>query len=164
MFSDGLEEDEYQDVDEQAIEKELMEEGIIPKPDKDESDGASSAAGATGAASEQDNLPHDFISDFLNQDDDQAESAQAILNLKRGRADLVAINTKGGPSYIFEFKYHRDSNARKETKYKVCRILWERAEKQIDFYVTDDRLSKLPNLHKYIVMYAYGKMIVKEKV
>ena len=163
VFSDGLEEDEYQDVDEQAVEKELIEEGIIPKPEKNENNDTSSAAGATDEASEQDNLHHDFTIDFLNQDDDQAdESAQAALKLKRGRADLVAINTKGGPSYIFEFKYHRDSNARKETKYKVCRILLERAQKQLAFYVTDDRLSKLPDFHKYVVIYAYGDLYIKE--
>ena len=151
VFSDGLEEDEYQDVDEQAIEKELMEEGIIPKPDKDESAEATSAAEAVKA-------PLGFRDRFRQQEERQS----ARLNLKKGRADLVAINTKGGPSYVFEFKYHRDSNARRETKDRVCDILWRRAEKQIGFYVTDDRLKRLPDLHKYIIMYAYGELYVQE--
>ena len=151
VFSDGLEEDEYQDVDEQAIEKELMEEGVIPKPDKNENVEATSAAEAAKA-------PMGFRDRFRQQKERQS----ARLNLKKGRADLVAINTKGGPSYIFEFKYHRDSNARCETKDRVCDILWRRAEKQLAFYITDDRLSKLPDLHKYVVMYAYGELYIQE--
>ena len=151
VFSDGLEEDEYQDVDEKAIEKELMEEGVIPKPDKNENVEATSAAEAAKA-------PMGFRDRFRQQKERQS----ARLNLKKGRADLVAINTKGGPSYIFEFKYHRDSNARCETKDRVCDILWRRAEKQLAFYITDDRLSKLPDLHKYVVMYAYGELYIQE--
>ena len=151
VFSDGLEEDEYQDVDEQAIEKELMEEGVIPKPDKNENAEATSAAKAAKA-------PLGFRDRFRQQKERQS----ARLNLKKGRADLVAINTKGGPSYIFEFKYHKNSNARCETKDRVCDILWKRAEKQLAFYITDDRLSKLPDLHKYVVMYAYGELYIQE--
>ena len=151
VFSDGLEEDEYQDVDEQAIEKELMEEGVIPKPDKNENAEATSAAKAVKA-------PLGFRDRFRQQKERQS----ARLNLKKGRADLVAINTKGGPSYIFEFKYHKNSNARCETKDRVCDILWKRAEKQLAFYITDDRLSKLPDLHKYVVMYAYGELYIQE--
>ena len=151
VFSDGLEEDEYQDVDEQAIEKELMEEGVIPKPDKNENAEATSAAEAAKA-------PLGFRDRFRQQKERQS----ARLNLKKGRADLVAINTKGGPSYIFEFKYHKNSNARCETKDRVCDILWKRAEKQLAFYITDDRLSKLPDLHKYVVMYAYGELYIQE--
>ena len=151
VFSDGLEEDEYQDVDEQAIEKELMEEGVIPKPDKNENAEATSAAEAAKA-------PLGFRDRFRQQKERQS----ARLNLKRGRADLLAINTKGGPSYIFEFKYHKNSNARRETMDRVCDILWKRAEKQLAFYVTDDRLSKIPDLHKYVVMYAYGELYIQE--
>ena len=156
VFSDGLEDDEYQDVDEKAVEKQLMEEGIIPKSEKDECDD-SPAVATSEVVPEQDNFPYDFIRDFLDQDDDQV-----ALNPKKGYADLVAINAKGGPNYIFEFKYHKGSSVCSETMDRVRDILWRRAEKQLEFYVTDDRLSKLPNLHRYIVVYAYGKLLVRE--
>ena len=69
VFSDGLEDDEYQDVDEKAVEKQLMEEGIIPKSEKDECDD-SPAVATSEVVPEQDNFPYDFIRDFLNQDID----------------------------------------------------------------------------------------------
>ena len=86
----------------------------------------------------------------------------AVIDSIKGRADLVAINSMNGRSYIFELKNRRNSVARKETKGRVWKILFERAVRQLNFYVTDDRLSKLRDLHKYVIMYAYGEFFFTE--
>ncbi len=85
------------------------------------------------------------------------------INTRRGRADLVAINTNTkGPSYIFEFKYKRNTRSLETTKLKVMKTLYERAVKQLNFYVTDDNLRKVPSLHRYVIMFVYGKFLIKE--
>ncbi|MBQ3682412.1 MAG: hypothetical protein II922_04950 [Succinimonas sp.] len=44
------------------------------------------------------------------------------LDTLRGRADLVAINTNPqGPSYIFEFKYRRNTKSRDVTIMRVTK-------------------------------------------
>ncbi|WP_406037593.1 AAA family ATPase, partial [Succinimonas sp.] len=55
------------------------------------------------------------------------------INTRRGRADLVAINTNPqGPSYIFEFKYKRNTRTSEMTKDKVREALYNRAVKQLN--------------------------------
>ena len=79
------------------------------------------------------------------------------------KADLVAINKSAGkPSYIFEFKYKRNENSSDETKAKVRAKLLKDAYDQLNFYVTDDRLKKISNLHKYVIMYSYGEFLLQE--
>ena len=79
------------------------------------------------------------------------------------KADLVAINKRlGKPSYIFEFKYKRNENSNDETKAKVRAKLLKDACDQLNFYVTDDRLKKISNLHKYVIMYSYGEFLLQE--
>ncbi len=85
------------------------------------------------------------------------------INTRGGRADLVAINTNPqGPSYIFEFKYKRNSNASEIVKDKVREALYNRAVKQLNFYVADDYLKTVPDLHKYVIMYTYGEFFIEE--
>jgi hypothetical protein len=75
----------------------------------------------------------------------------------------VAINTNPqGPSYIFEFKYRRNTKSRDVTIMRVTKTLYERAVKQLNFYVTDDRLSQVPDLRRYVIMYVYGRFIIRE--
>ena len=150
VFEDGLNESEYQDVDENAVEKELRDSGVISEPETPEK------APAEAAADLPDKAPGRFRSRFRKL------PKAAVIDSRKGRADLVAINSGNGPSYIFEFKYQRDSGAREETKERVCEILYERAVRQLNFYVTDDRLSKLPDLHKYVIMFAYGEFFIEE--
>ena len=104
VFEDGLNESEYQDVDENAVEKELRDSGVISEPETPEKTPAEAAA----------DLP------------DKAPG--------RFRSRLE----------------------------RVCEILYERAVRQLNFYVTDDRLSKLPDLHKYVIMFAYGEFFIEE--
>ncbi len=85
-----------------------------------------------------------------------------IISLKRGRADLVALNQKNGPSYIFEFKYEKDRNASENTKLKKRAELLEQAKKQLDFYVTDDELKQIRDLHRYVIMYTFGEFMISE--
>uniref|UniRef100_UPI00386613AA PD-(D/E)XK nuclease domain-containing protein n=1 Tax=Succinimonas sp. TaxID=1936151 RepID=UPI00386613AA len=85
------------------------------------------------------------------------------LNTLRGRADLVAINTNPrGPSYIFEFKYKRNARTSEMTKDKVREALYNRAVKQLNFYVADDYLKTVPDLRKYVIMYTYGEFFIEE--
>ncbi len=44
------------------------------------------------------------------------------------------------------------------------KTLYERAVKQLNFYVTDDNLRKVPSLHRYVIMFVYGKFLIKEVV
>ena len=74
----------------------------------------------------------------------------------------MAINKGKGPSYIFEFKYKRNSKAREMTRVRVIKTLYERAVKQLNFYVSDDALSKISDLRRYVIMYVYGRFIIKE--
>ena len=81
---------------------------------------------------------------------------------KHKRADLVAINKEGGPSYLFEFKYQRNENSSLETKEKVRAKLLNDAKEQIKFYQTDDKLKTIKDLHKYVIMYTYDELTVEE--
>ena len=143
VFEDGLSEEEYLDVPDD--EPDTVNEGSgVPDPEK--SPGDSEEAGEF----------EEFVKSFTMPGDDD-------LDTQRGRADLVAINTNPkGPSYIFEFKYKRNTKARDATKMRVARTLYERAVKQLNFYVTDDRLSGVPDLHRYVIMYVYGRFIIRE--
>ncbi|MBQ8478584.1 MAG: AAA family ATPase [Succinivibrio sp.] len=81
---------------------------------------------------------------------------------KHKRADLVAINKEGGPSYLFEFKYQRNENSSLDTKEKVRAKLLNDAKEQIKFYQTDDKLKTIKDLHKYVIMYTYDELTVQE--
>lgn len=88
-----------------------------------------------------------------------------MLSVRPGRADLVALNRKDGPSYIFEFKYKRETRSGDETKESVRSELFNDAREQLDFYVTDDNLKQLyeaGKLHKYVIMYTYGEFFVQQ--
>ena len=78
------------------------------------------------------------------------------------RADLVAINKEGGPSYLFEFKYQRNENSSLDTKEKVRAKLLTDAKEQIKFYQTDDKLKTIKDLHKYVIMYTYDELTLEE--
>ena len=39
---------------------------------------------------------------------------------------------------------------------------YERMVKQLNFSVTDDRLSQVPDLRRYVIMYVYGRFIIRE--
>ena len=92
-----------------------------------------------------------------------AGSSGYVINTRAGRADLVAENIRGsGPSYIFEVKYAQDVPAREETKTRVREKLFRAATEQLDFYVTDDTLKALPDLHRYLVMLTYGELSIRE--
>ena len=93
---------------------------------------------------------------------EQGTDMMRIISLKRGRADLVALNQKNGPSYIFEFKYEKDRNASENTKLKKRAELLEQAKKQLDFYVTDDELKQIRDLHRYVIMYTFGEFMISE--
>ena len=90
------------------------------------------------------------------------ESRDRAANIKKGRADLVALNTGTGPSYIFEFKYKRNTRTSEMTKDKVREALYNRAVKQLNFYVADDYLKTVPDLRKYVIMYTYGEFFIEE--
>ena len=81
---------------------------------------------------------------------------------KHKRADLVAINKEGGPSYLFEFKYQRNENSSLDTKEKARAKLLRDAKEQIKFYQTDDKLKTIKDLHKYVIMYTYDELTVEE--
>ena len=144
VFEDGLNEDEYCDVPEDEPEDKPSltadSDGVSPEDSED-----------LKAAQELKEL---FGTEVLNP----AVSPDTL----RGRADLVAINKGKGPSYIFEFKYKRNSKAREKTRVRVIKTLYERAVKQLNFYVSDDALSKVSDLRRYVIMYVYGRFIIKE--
>ncbi len=163
VLSDGLEESEYADIDEAEVEHELISTGIIEEPSEHRtvsvkgSDGSPADGRGSTAGRSSPKGSGGFRKSFL----DRAETRKAI-SVRRGRADLVALNRGTGPSYLFEFKYQRDSNAREETKDRVCELLYSRAVRQLNFYVTDDRLSQIRDLHRYVIMYAYGEFFIGE--
>ncbi len=149
VFEDGLAEEEYLDVPEDEPEDQHNDtpENTAPAPDTDESPEEAQA--------------RKEIEEFLNS----GLTPDASIDTIRGRADLVAINTNTkGPSYIFEFKYKRNTRSLETTKLKVMKTLYERAVKQLNFYVTDDNLRKVPSLHRYVIMFVYGKFLIKEVV
>ena len=80
------------------------------------------------------------------------------------RADLVILNRhRDSPSFLIEFKYIREKavhseSARKRNISKVKRT----AREQLTEYMTDDRLKETPNLHKYIIVYAYNELFVEQ--
>ena len=105
------------------------------------------------------------MTDTPDDDDDGQDEDDDFLSVstRAGRADLVVLNLTGkGPSYIFEFKYVRDTSSKDETKEKVREDLLEQARKQLEFYVTDDDLRVTPDLHRYILMYTYGEFFLQE--
>jgi hypothetical protein len=143
VFADGLAEEEYEDVPDDESDTKNKGSGE-PVPEKSPED--------VEAAREFE----EFIKGSLTP-------GAKDLNTHRGRADLVAINTNPrGPSYIFEFKYRRNTKSRDVTIMRVTKTLYERAVKQLNFYVTDDRLSKVSNLRRYVIMYVYGRFIIRE--
>jgi hypothetical protein len=48
------------------------------------------------------------------------------------------------------------------TKAKVRETLYNRAVKQLNFYVADDYLKTVPDLRKYVIMYTYGEFFIEE--
>ena len=104
----------------------------------------------------------DYDDDSQDECGDEGEDFLSV-STRTGRADLVAFNVTGkGPSYIFEFKYVRDTSSKDETKEKMRADLREQARKQLDFYVTDDDLRVTPDLHRYVLMYTYGEFFMQE--
>ncbi len=143
VFADGLSEEEYEDAldDESSAMDEGSHEPLQEKSPED-----------LEAAREFE----EFVKSSMMPGDDD-------IDTHRGRADLVAINTNPkGPSYIFEFKYQRNTKSRDATKMRVTKTLYERAVKQLNFYVADDRLSKIPDLCRYVIMYVYGRFVIRE--
>lgn len=145
VFDDGLDEDEYgdpvSDVPELVNLEDEVQNQCISEDDAEEVRAAR------------------MLDEMFNA----GTGAKAgIIDTTRGRADLVARNTGNGPSYIFEFKYRRNTRSRETTKLKVIRTLYERAVKQLNFYVRDDTIRTIPDLHKYVIMYAYGRFFIKE--
>ena len=145
VFEDGLDEDEYEDPVSDAPENEST----------------------PGTAQDQD-LSEEELEDaraariLEEMFGGSAGTKTALLDTTRGRADLLATNTGKGPSYIFEFKYRRNGRVRETTRLKVVRTLYERAVKQLNFYVRDDKIRAIPDLHKYVIMYAYGRFYIRE--
>ncbi len=143
VFADGLTEDEYEDVLDDEFD--AIDEGSPdPAPEKSPEDAE--------AAREFE----EFVKSSMMPGDND-------INSHKGRADLVAINTyPEDPSYIFEFKYKRNSNASEIAKDKVREALYNRAVKQLNFYVADDYLKTVPDLRKYVIMYTYGEFFIEE--
>ncbi|MEE3423767.1 MAG: AAA family ATPase, partial [Succinimonas sp.] len=143
VFADGLAEEEYEDVPDDESDTKNKGSGD-PVPEKSPEDAE--------AAREFEEFVKGSLMPGAND-----------LDTLRGRADLVAINTNPrGPSYIFEFKYRRNTKSRDVTVMRVTKTLYERAVKQLNFYVTDDRLSQVPDLRRYVIMYVYGRFIIRE--
>ncbi|MBQ8707494.1 MAG: hypothetical protein IJ523_05355 [Succinivibrionaceae bacterium] len=145
VFEDGLDEDEYIDPDPDALERENSAEEVQNRTLSEEENEEARAGRLLG-----------------EMFDDAAGGKTRIIDTSRGRADLLARNTGTGPSYIFEFKYRRNGRSREVTKLKVVRTLYERAVKQLNFYVRDDRIRTIGDLHKYVVIYAYGRFYIRE--
>ena len=106
----------------------------------------------------------DYDDDGQDEDDDfLSVSTRTGRTGRAGRTDLVAFNVTGkGPSYIFEFRYVRDTSSKDKTKEKVRADLLEQARKHLEFYVTDDNLRVIPDLHRYVLMYTYGEFFLRE--
>ena len=97
--------------------------------------------------------------------DTAANEGDLILaaDTKKGRADLVAENKDPrGPSYLMEFKYKRNARVSQKTEIAEREKLLAEARRQLLFYVTDDHLKTIPNLHKYAILYVYGKFYLQE--
>ena len=148
VFADGLEEHEYLEVNEADFEEDREKEECSEKEASDQE------KARTPASPKKEPV---FVSRFSRP---QKPKAPSTL---RGRADLVAINTNPkGPSYIFEFKYKRSTRTSEVTKDKVREALYNRAVKQLNFYVADDYLKTVPDLRKYVIMYTYGEFFIEE--
>ena len=144
VFEDGLEEDEYED------------------PVSDAPEDASTPDVTNQSLSEEEREDARAARILEEMFGGSAGTKTALLDTTRGRADLLATNTGKGPSYIFEFKYRRNGRVRETTRLKVVRTLYERAVKQLNFYVRDDKIRAIPDLHKYVIMYAYGRFYIRE--
>ncbi|MGN1394032.1 MAG: AAA family ATPase [Succinivibrionaceae bacterium] len=84
--------------------------------------------------------------------------------LTNEKADLVIINDhKQKPSFLIEFKYHRETAVHKDTtKEKTVEALKTATKLQLEQYAQDDRLKTIQNLHKYIIIYAFGELMYEE--
>jgi hypothetical protein len=143
VFEDGLTEEEYEDVPDDESDTKNKGSGD-PVPEKSPEDAE--------AAREFE----EFVKSSMMPGDND-------INSHKGRADLIAINTNPkGPSYIFEFKYKRNTRTSEMTKDKVREALYNRAVKQLNFYVADDYLKTVPDLRKYVIMYTYGEFFIEE--
>ena len=82
----------------------------------------------------------------------------------RDRADLVILNSnEQRPSYLIEFKYRRETAEHDAaTKARNIAAAKQEAREQLAKYLTDDRLKETPNLHKFIIVYAYGELVWEE--
>jgi hypothetical protein len=148
VFADGLEENEYLEVNEADFENDSEKEECREKEDGDNENAG------TRASPKKEPV---FVGRFSRSQKNKAPDT------RRGRADLVAINTNPmGPSYIFEFKYKRNTRTSEMTKDKVREALYNRAVKQLNFYVADDYLKTVPDLRKYVIMYTYGEFFIEE--
>ena len=77
------------------------------------------------------------------------------------RADLVVFNEyRNRPSFLIEFKFLRETAEHKDaTREKNIEEQKREAREQIRKYMNDDRLKITPNLQKYIIIYAYDRLI-----
>ena len=155
VFADGLEETEYLEVNEADFKEDReKEEDRKKEEDSEKEDGGDKEKAGTPASPKKEPV---FVSRFSRPQKSKAPDT------RRGRADLVAINTNPmGPSYIFEFKYKRNTRTSEMTKDKVREALYNRAVKQLNFYVADDYLKTVPDLRKYVIMYTYGEFFIEE--
>ena len=80
------------------------------------------------------------------------------------QADLVIFNEhKNKPSFLIEFKYKRSTaQHRSETVKKNTAALVDSAKEQICRYMEDDSLSTTAGLQKYVIVYAYGNLILEK--
>lgn len=111
---------------------------------------------------EHDGKEHDLTDPAPLPVPSQSHCREVRIDTLRGRADLVALNNGQGPSYIFEFKYWRDRKSREETRSRIRRELCSQAIEQLNFYVTDDNLRTVRDLHRYVVMYTWGEFQIWE--
>ncbi len=119
-------------------------------------------AGEEHDVEEHDGKEHDLTDPAPLPVPSQSHCREVRIDTLRGRADLVALNNGQGPSYIFEFKYWRDRKSREETRSRIRRELCSQAIEQLNFYVTDDTLRTVRDLHRYVVMYTWGEFQIWE--
>lgn len=103
--------------------------------------------------------------DNAPENDMAADEGELLLaaDTKKGRADLVAENKDPrGPSYLMEFKYKRNARVSRKTEIAEREKLLAEARRQLLFYATDDHLKTIPNLHKYAILYVYGRFYFQE--
>ena len=108
----------------------------------------------------------------------QNEGASNVSNVKeRGRVDMLLISKtliksqtdpgkyEKGPSYMFEFKFLKENyDSSDGTKEKKIAEIRQQAISQLKSYATDERICSIENLHKYVVMNAYDKLLIEEVI